>query len=365
MKNPVPATSAGRQPRGLVKVNGAQLTGWLSFSVDNNTFYEPDKFTLHLSMSGLPTAMDANWWSSTTSDITVEIFAGFPADPDNYGPSDLTSIFYGIADVPDFEWDDLIIEVTGRDLTSRFIDHKTSAKYINQTSSKIATTLAAEYGLTPVVTATTTLVGIYYQIEQVDLKDDRTEWDLLTWLAREEGFVVYVKGQELHFEPPPSPSQDPYVIQYVPASANGPAQANAQRIKTSRALTVAKDIQVTVRVVNLKAKTALKAVSTRIKGGGGTVQKYSYVRHGLSLDQAQRLADQIRDEISKHEMKLSFDGPADDLLQITDVILLEGTGTAFDQIYFPDSINRSMTFDGGYGWSVSAKNHSPESSPAI
>ena len=116
MKNTIPAVSAGREPRGLVKVNGARLTGWYGVVIDSNTFYEPDKFTLHLAMSGLPTAMNAAWWASTASDIVVEVFAGFPSNPDSYGPSDLTSIFYGIADELEFDWRALTIEATGRDL---------------------------------------------------------------------------------------------------------------------------------------------------------------------------------------------------------------------------------------------------------
>lgn len=369
MKNQVPARSAGRQPRGLVKVNGARLTGWVRADVDQNTFYEPDKFTLYLAIGGLPNAMNADWWS-TAGQIEVEIFAGFPADPDSYGDGDLDSLFFGVVDEARVDWGTRTIEVTGRDLTSKLIDHKTTEKYVNKTASEVASTLAGKYGLTPVVTATKTKIGRYYQIDHVDLKDDRTEWDLLTWLAREEGFAVYVKGKELHFEPAPKAGQDPYVIRYAEATEDGPAQANAQEIKTSRSLTVARDIQVTVTSWNHKQKQPFKVTSTRTKnqrgpGPKGEAQKYSYSIGGLTKDQAQKRADQIRDELSKHEMKLSFDGPADNLLGVSDVIKLEGTGTAYDQVYFPDSIARSLTFDGGYEWSVSAKNHSPESEPAL
>lgn len=352
-----------------MKVNGATLSGWIRFDTDENEFYQPDTFRMHLAINGLPSAMDVKWWS-TASKVEVELFTGFPTDPDNFAASDLDSVFFGVSDELQFDWEDLTIEVTGRDLTSKLIDHKTSEKYVNQTASDVATKLAGAYGLTPVVTATTTKVGRYYQIDHVDLKDDRTEWDLLTWLAREEGFVVYVRGKELHFEPKPAAGQDPYVIRYTPATDEAPAQANACRLKTSRTLTVARDIEVTVRSWNHKSKKAFTVKSTRTKtqkgpGPKGETQKYSYTIAGLTQDQAQKRADQIRDELSRHEMKLSFEGPADNLLHVSDVIQLEGTATAADQAYFPESINRTMSFDGGYEWTVSAKNHSPESEPAL
>jgi hypothetical protein len=39
---------------------------------------------------------------------------------------------------------------------------------------------------------------------------------------------------------------------------------------------------------------------------------------------------------------------------------LSGTGTAFDQLYWIDEIEREMGFDGGFGMTIKAKNHSPQ-----
>ncbi|MFD2271423.1 hypothetical protein ACFS07_10485 [Undibacterium arcticum] len=38
-----------------------------------------------------------------------------------------------------------------------------------------------------------------------------------------------------------------------------------------------------------------------------------------------------------------------------------GTGTAFDQTYYPESIVREMDLTGGYTMTIKAKNHSPQS----
>jgi hypothetical protein len=53
--------------------------------------------------------------------------------------------------------------------------------------------------------------------------------------------------------------------------------------------------------------------------------------------------------------------PADNILTTENIIKVVGTGTAFDQVYFPDSIVRSFGWDSGYTMTVNAKNHGVES----
>jgi len=45
--------------------------------------------------------------------------------------------------------------------------------------------------------------------------------------------------------------------------------------------------------------------------------------------------------------------------------MLTGTGTAFDQLYFPESISREMSLQSGYLMTVHAKNSSPENQPTL
>jgi hypothetical protein len=348
-----------RQPRGAVKVNGAEVSGWLSFDTDANEYASPDTFKVTFALSALPDDHNAAWWASQAADIFVELFAGFPADPNAYSAAELTSIFYGQADDLEFDYDDLTLHVSGRDLTAKLLDNKSSEKYRNQTASQIASALAAKYGMTPVVTATTTKVGTYYAAEHVDLKSDRTQLDLLTWLARQEGFRVFVKGKELHFEPLPPYPPSPFILEKV-AAADGPAAWNGQSVKIGRTLTVAKDVSVTVTSWNGSKKLAYTRKATRSKKGSGSVQNYAYRIPNLTPEKAQARANQLLAEISRHEVKLNFDGPAENGLAVDGVILVKGTATALDQLFFPASIARSMVFGGGYGWTVSAKNHSPE-----
>jgi hypothetical protein len=106
------------------------------------------------------------------------------------------------------------IHITGRDLTAKLIDTKTSENFLNQTSSQIAQTLAARHGLAAQVTATTTRVGTYYSQNHSGLSQERSEWDLLVELAAYEDFDVYVRGETLYFQPKPTDSGERYVIEW-------------------------------------------------------------------------------------------------------------------------------------------------------
>lgn len=361
MKNTLPAAPSARAPRFLIKANGTVLTGAISFETTENSFYEADTFEAIFALSKLPAGYGAAWWSQTAP-ITIEIFSGFPSNPDIFSASDLASIFYGLVDTIAISLDRTQLSISGRDLTARFIDNKSDEKYPNLTASQIATKLAQAQGLTPVVTATTTRVGTYYQIDNVTLQDNRTLWDLLTYLAKQENFVVYTKGQELHFEPAPDLSGDPYVFEWVPGEQGGAPRGNFSSINLTRSLTLAKDITVTVRSWNARQKKAfVRKATVQHKSHAGDVQNYVFNIPGLTPDQAQQRATKLAQEFSKQERKVEIEGPADNLLQRTDPVQLRGTATSWDLLYFVESIARSMSPDEGYRWTVELKNHSPES----
>jgi phage protein D len=443
-------TPTGRQPRGAVKVNGELITGWIDLEVTNNSYYSADTFRCKFSGAMLPTDRNANWFSEQ-QDMFVELFIGFPSNPASFGPSDLESFIYGQVDHITVDPVTYTIEVDGRDLTRVFIDTKTTQKWPNQTSSQIATQLAQAHSLTPVVTATTTLVGKYYEIDHVNMADERSEWDILAYLADLEGFKVWVRGQSLYFQPPSSstapnttalqaqlasvttsinqqnsqiaqlrqqgdalqasgdqagsdaaysqltpiasnvafvlvPQQmalqkqiaaaqsAAYQIVYQVATTTAGPKANFEAVKFTRALTVSRGIQVKIRSWNKKyAKGFTVAYPSNVKTikvGSSTVgagaQIYSKTIPNLTKDQALQRAQNWYQQIVAHEMKVEgLTMPGDNNLDTTSIIQLSGTGTAFDQIYYPDSITRTLNFDGGYEMTIEAKNHAPDSTVIV
>lgn len=363
--------SLARQPRGLVKLNDTEIAGWTRFEVSNNVFTAADTFRVEFVISGLPPDRDKAWFSQQ-KDMYVELFAGFPDDLDSYGATDLKSLIYGQADLIEFHLERGIIEVTGRDLTRVFIDTKTTEKWPNLTASQIAEKLAASHGLAAAVTQTTEKAGKFYQLDYVSMADERTEWDILCYLAQSSGtagFRVYVRGKTLYFEPKPDESTlTPYAVEWEDGEDGGPPSANVIEPVFTRALTVSRGIQVVVRSWNARQGKAFnatypssKTVSIRPGQSSSKAQVFRYTRPGLTQERASRLAQQYYEQLIQHEMTISFESPADNDLDVTNLIEVRGTGTAFDQRYYPDSIDRTMDFDGGYSMRVHAKNHEADS----
>lgn len=351
-----------RQPRGLVRVNGQSFDAWVSFEVESNSFYRADTFRASLALSALPDGFGPDWFA-TQKDLEVELFAGFPPDADTFTATDLTSLFLGIADEVVTHWHNGLIELNGRDLTAPMIDSKSSEKFTDRKASDVATLLAGRHGLTPVVTATTETVGRFYKSEHIQLQDDRSEWDLLTFLAKEENFVVYVRGRELHFEPAPDETASPYVLEVMDGVGDRTVAGDFISLTTTRELTLAKDIKVTVKSWNAKQKKGFVRSAFRKKAGGKNVQEYTYIIGGLTDEQAQARANAILADLSRHEVKLEFEAPGDLTLTVPTPIQLKGT--PLDQIFYPDTVRRTMDRDQGFRMTVEAKNHSPESEPNL
>lgn len=354
-------------------VNG-QAMPFVSWETDANSHYQADTFRCVVAVSALPANFGVAWWMAQDQ-LDVEIFVGFPADPVRFSASDLTSVFAGRVD--DLQWDlpRGLLDLTGRDLTAVLIDTKTSEKYPNKTSSEVAQAIAAAHGLQAQVTATTAKVGKLYAIDHVRLQDDRSEWDLLTWLAREEGFQVFVDGKTLHFQPVDAKAA-PFAVKWTPAPSDGGWPTfDGTNITLNHSLTLAKDIRVEISSWNLKtgkkvtAFAEAKRIRNRVTRNAGKpvtpTQIYSRTIAGLDHEAAQKRAQQILAELSKHEMRLTIEGPADASLAITDTIQLSGTDTPFDQVYFPDSIARTFATEEGFRWHIEAKNHSVESEPTV
>jgi len=360
--NPTPAPPPVRRPRGVVRIGGKVVEGWQSWEVDNNAYRSADTFRVVFALALLRQPYDADWFSRQES-LEVEILAGFPADPDRPDPSELDSLILGHADELLFDPTRGTIELTGRDLTALLIDTQTSENFPDHTASQIATKLAERYQLTPVVTATKTKAGDYYRYEHAVTTQQQSEWELLTQLANVEDFVLYVKGRELHFEPRPAQQADHYAIDWAAASAErGHPVANACAVQFSRNLTIAKGVAVEVRSWNAEHKKAFKAswpkeVKAAQPGqSAARAQLYRYAIAGLTQDKALQRAQSIYRQIVAHEMHLTASLPADNVLDSGKTLLMRGTGTAFDQLYYPESVTRSMSIGDGYRMSIRAKN---------
>jgi phage protein D len=356
-------TGTVRQPRCKVTVNGTLLTGVMEVEVTNASHFTADTFRVVAATSTLPASLNPAYWGLSVGDV-VQISVGFADATGNIGSA--TPLIIGQVDNVEYDPIKRTLVLTGRDLSAPFIDSRTSEKFQNLTSSQIATQLAQRHGLaTTGIQATTTKAGTYYNIDHVMLTQEQTEWDLLIYLAQDEGFDVWVSGNALNFQPSPVTTAAPYKI-ICPPPSGGKNSSGAMDINLTRAETLAQDVIVKVRSWNQKQQQGFTVQSHRSQAfksqrSGGKAQTYVFRRPNLSQAQAQQLADSLAEDITRHERVLTARLPGDNTLTTRCMIQLTGTGTAWDQQYYPDTVTRTLSFEGGYHMEVRAKNHSPQS----
>lgn len=353
-----------RQPRGAVRINGQIVPGVESWSVDNNTNYHADTFRVRAVLAESPSVFRERlfYWSAL-QDAEIEIFGGFPSDPENFTESDLKNFMVGQIDEIDIEPATNRVEIYGRDLSARLIDTKTTEKFINKKSSEIAEILAARHQLQTRVTPTATTAGVYYQIDHANLNEDRSEWDLLTYLAKQEGYQVYVDGRTLVFEPAQS-GVDAYPLS-VQIDDNGVVSIDGTRLEFVRNLTLARDVKVIVYCLDLKTHKRIEATATRARVrnalnpplANAPVQTFSYRVAPMSKQKLNETAHSLAVAISTHQVTLNGTFPGDTKLTQRSQILVQNTGTYLDAAYNPVSVTRSLSSDEGFVMRVQAKNH--------
>ena len=264
-----------------------------------------------------------------------------------------TSILQGEADTIHIDVLNGTVEVDGRDLTARLLDARTQETFSNQTASEIAETLAIRHDLSANVTATTALAGRYYSSEHDRITLGQfsratTEWDLLTFLAAREGFEAYVSGQTLTF----APLQDA-----SPALTLTPDLCLS--LSLEHALTLARDIEVTVKSWNTRQQAAFTQTARSTgqgRRGGGPPQKIIVVRPNLSPNDALQLAQRILADLSAHERLVHAELPGELALTPRTQVLLSGTGTDFDQRYYVAELDRHFSLEHGFTERLRLKN---------
>lgn len=352
MAKNAPPVARARAPQSIVTINGVVVPA-LEWDVTVTALARADRASLTCAASALPAAMNAAAIASAET-VTVEIRAGAPDAGVVAQAADLAVIFVGEADTCRWEAMDGTITLDARSYAARLIDTTTSKQYRNQTASQVATILAGEHGLTPVVTATKAKIGRYYKPDTTArVHSERGKWDLLTWLAREEGFIVYVTGKELHFRPRPDAKTDAFVFRWTdPGPGAGVIAADAVSMEISRNITQTESVNVIVRSWNAADRRTYTATKTKTKGTRKPIDHVVNIP-GLSQAETTARAAQILNEITRHNLTLTIDGPAGDAMSVADIIKVEGS--PFDGAFNIDSIQWRFGMGEGLSWRIEGK----------
>lgn len=335
-------TSSLRTPRLTVLAEGLPIAGVMDADILVNAHFAAGRFRIRAAMP--PHAAAALLDPSTILDLQLSL------------DSLPVSLLQGQADSIHIDPIRNTIEIDGRDLTARLLDARTQETFANRTASEIATTLAARHALGAAVTTTTTLAGRYYGAEHDRIvlgqfSRATTEWDLLTFLAAREGFEVFVAGQTLYFQPR-APAASPLLL----------TPADCISLTLERALTLARDIEVTVKSWNARHQAAFTQTARSSAQGrrSGPPQRIVVVRPNLELNDALQLAQRILADLSSHERLVHAELPGDLVLTPRSRITLAGTGTDFDQTYYIAELDRHFSVAHGYTQRLRLKNADPD-----
>ncbi len=343
-----------RAPALAVFANGAPLGGVTEARILSVNNFAADRFTVRAALS----AADPSVWQSDSIDVAIQL--GLDGA--------FTTMIQGVVDAVEIDPMSYTLQLSGRDYTAAFIAAQTQESFQNQTSSDIAMLLAGRHGLSVSATATATPVGRYYEIEHDSITLNQycratSEWDMLTFLARQEGFELWIAGATLYFQPPDLTD----VAMLTPLDCTD--------LRMHRALTLAQDIAVTVKSWNSRQQNGFTQTAKGRAGasggagmrsagmGGGGVgippQHYMVVRPNLTPDQALALAQQILADLSRHEREVLLTMPGE--LEITPrtQLALSGTSTDFDQSYVIAEVERMISFERGFIQRIRACNPTP------
>lgn len=352
------------RPRLRVMSNGQPIPQAMAARIESNNHFQADRFTLSFVPVLSGPIGTLQWWSAQQI-IPADIQLGLlpPGAAPDVSPS-WTSLLTGVADKMTIEPGRNIISIEGRDLTANFIDNLNSGEFVNQSSSEIIQSLAAEYGMKSQVTDTNGTVGRYWSDGRTVSKHHKdgkvtTEWDLIVSLAKKEGYDAFVQGDTLYFQPQTPATATPYAWLYR-IDAQGRHLGNISGLKMDRTLTISKGMHVTVKSWSSKqarsfTKTSSTAASITGPSGNTVAQEYLIQHPNLTEDEAQSYADKTAAELASHELLISATLPGDLLLTSRTLVNLQGTGTVFDQLYYATSITREITVGAGFVMHASCK----------
>lgn len=335
-------------PRHWLQIGGA-LIPLLTSHVTRKSTQNADTFSATLAIGasepfGFGLAEWADWNPSQDAGI---VYAN------RLDGSDRQSMISGTLDRPEVKLADMTVSITGRDKSSKLMENRRNEKFQNQKSSDIATKIAQDAGLNPVVVDTGDFAGKAYTSDIAHLVQNRMDYEVMSLLAEREAYRWFVQGDDLYFEPKTSDS-DVYAIMWSPPGTVADyAVANCIDLTLAKNSTAGRPTTVEYAGWHHGKKKLFKATASA--GGVGTPVKHRFHFNGNTQSQLEKKAKSRLNDFIRHELGIIAVLPGDLSLDPRMQVSLTGTGTVYDQSYPIDSIDFEMGWDQEFTMTVDAK----------
>lgn len=319
------------QPQVQVSVGGSVLPGVISAEIEQVGYFAAGRFIVVCALSAATSGGAAYFLALGAARLSISLGVASVAS---------TNILTGQIDNIRVDVLENTVTLSGRDLSCLLIDTEIVETFANQTSSQIAETIAGRHQLTANVTATSTKVGQYYDLDHARSalglnSRSGTEWNLLSWLALIEGFSLSVTSATLNFGPVVAASS----ISLTPGDC----------IELSLDMAAAIPSAATVKSWNTRGKAVVQQTV-----GAGTGVSTTLIRPNLTGQQALAYATNHLSSLARQQMMISLIMPGELTLLPGSTIALSQTNSAFDQTFSIETVRRSMDSRRGFTQAVRA-----------
>lgn len=309
------------QPQARVSVGGQYIDGLLEIDIQSCSAFMAGRFLVQFSV-GFFLSID-EFISFDGSSLSIEI-------ADN--SFSYKEVMKGYVENIQFDLLEKTVTLQGRDFTSILIDANLDQSFVNQSASDIAVEIAKKYGMTANVCGTSSLVGQYYQIDHTKIglnigSKTGTTWDLLCKIAVPEDCIVFVTNDTLNFTK----------INFNVHEYLYPSDFMSLDVDIISALPDA------VQVKSWNSRE--KSVVDQSIGNGSTLK---IVKPNLTIDKAYKYASSYMNLIQQQKKIITGQMPGDTSLKTMTSVMVSGTGSSLDGLYFVDSLRRRINSREGF-----------------
>lgn len=337
------SNSTARAPTGFVEINGTQIPV-IDASTTLSKKASADSFQASLPMNWQ--GIDDSFWAGLTSSDKATLILGDGAgNTKRFMQTDIDTVTLHYANQT--------VQLGARSDQKKAIEKRSDTQYQNKTAVEIAQQVADDHGWDFVSDEDSgDKSGKLHHIDQAVITDQTSDWQLVQRLAQEEGVEAWVTDNTLYFKNADDDSDPVYLVQYQAPSPSGQASANFMELTVKRTLGAGKTVESTSKSWHSKQKTA--RTSTHTIAGDGEVNTYIERVPNLTQEQLDKRAKKRGESIVRHELGIDLTLPGD--LTLDPMSRLQLTGTAFDQIFYIDSVSFHLADGDGLRMTIDAKN---------
>lgn len=187
-----------------ITMNGEKIYNWQDFSIEVGGLGAVDTFSVTLPWEVTDNPENRQLFSGSKESAGIVYGTAVFKFDVGFEGEEIKSFIEGEVDAVSWDFDDSgeWVKMSGRSFAAKPYDFSETVKYQNFTSTDVHSKICQLYDLNPIQPIkTTTMIGEYINEDHSTLTRDTSHWDLILYLAENEGFVTRLRGKDWYFGP--------------------------------------------------------------------------------------------------------------------------------------------------------------------